>query len=59
MRADKLEECYYKCFGVSVIDIYLERNLFDMKRIMITDFSSFGFFWAQMEEEFVYLMMII
>ena len=40
-------------FGIDIIPMYSERNIFDKKSILITEFCSNGFFWAQFEDELV------
>ncbi|CAF0752252.1 unnamed protein product [Brachionus calyciflorus] len=51
MKADRLNKIYYQIFGMETMDIYLTRNIFNSKTIMISDFSTNGFFWGQTQEE--------
>lgn len=51
MNATYLNDIYRKVFGVDVMEIYLDRNIFETKSIIISDFSTNQFFWAQTEEE--------
>lgn len=53
MNYEKLNSIYFEIFGVETMDIYMARNILDAKSIMLTDFESSGFFWAQLEEEAV------
>jgi hypothetical protein len=53
MSYSKLNTIYYEVFGVGPTEIVLTRNLFDSKKIIITDFASNGFFWAQLQQEAV------
>lgn len=53
MHAKYLNEIYEAVFGVDIMEIYLNRNVFEAKSIIISDFSTNGFFWAQVEEEIV------
>ena len=48
-----LSKIYFDTFGVDVIDIFLSRKIIDAKSIVISDFATNGFFWAQLEEEAV------
>lgn len=38
-------------FGVDLLEIYLDRSIFETRAVIISDFSSNGFFWAQSEDE--------
>ena len=53
MDPNYLNDVYKIVFGVELIEIYLERNIFEAKSLIISDFSKNGFFWAQIEEEAV------
>lgn len=52
MRNDLLNEISYEIFGCQSIEILLSRFIFHKPlKILITDFASNGFFWAQVDEE--------
>lgn len=51
MKSEKLNKIYFEVFGMETMDIYLSRDIFSTKSILISDFSSNGFFWAQNEDE--------
>lgn len=51
MTIKYLNEIYETIFGVELIEIYLDRNVFEAKSILVSDFATDGFFWAQNEEE--------
>lgn len=51
MKSDRLNKIYLEVFGIETMDIYLSRSIFNAKTLLISDFSSNGFFWAQTEEE--------
>ena len=54
MNVKLLNKMCETIFGVEIMEIYLDRNVFDAKSIIISDFSERGdFFWAQIEEEAV------
>ena len=38
-------------FGVDLLEIYLDRNIFETKALILSDFASNGFFWAQIKDE--------
>lgn len=57
MKNEKLNEIYFQVFGMETMDIYLSREIFNTKSILISDFSSNGFFWAQNENEGVKLIL--
>ena len=51
MNAKYLNEFYETVFGADIMEIYLDRNIFEAKSLIITDFSVNGFFWGQVEDE--------
>lgn len=53
MNAAKLNKVHYQVFGAETTDIYLSRDVFSAKSILLTDFSTNGFFWGQIEQEAV------
>jgi len=53
MNWKRLLHIYFEIFGVHILEIYEDRKLAEAKSIMITDFASNGFFWAQFENEAV------
>jgi hypothetical protein len=55
MNWKRLLPIYYEIFGVHILEIYEDRKLAEAKSIIITDFASNGFFWAQFEHEAVTL----
>ncbi len=56
MNTKYLNEIYGKVFGVDVMEIYLDRNIFETDILIITDYSENGFFWAQVKDEKVNLL---
>lgn len=53
MTAEYLNKMCVTIFGVDMIEIYLQRNIFDAQAVIISDFAENGFFWAQIENEAV------
>jgi hypothetical protein len=51
MDYNRLKRVNIELFGVDTLEIYKERNLKEINSILISDFSSDGFFWAQIEDE--------
>lgn len=51
MGTKLLSEMSETVFGVDFLEIYLERSIFETRAVIISDFSSNGFFWAQSEDE--------
>lgn len=57
MNVKYLDDIYETIFGVDIMEIYLNRNVFEAKSILLSDFASNGFFWAQIEEEAVKIIL--
>jgi len=51
MKLGKLNRINEATFGVDALTVYEERDIQPSKRILISDFASNGFFWAQLEDE--------
>jgi len=51
MNAKYLNEIYKQVFGVDIIEIYLDRNIVEAERLIITDYSKNGFFWGQVIDD--------
>jgi len=51
MNGKYLNEIYKEVFGVDIIEIYLDRNIVEAERLIITDYSKNGFFWGQVIDE--------
>lgn len=47
-RMDRMSETV---FGVDIMEIYLDRDMFEVKTVVLSDFSTDGFFWVQAEKE--------
>ncbi len=56
MNFDFLNEMSKKIFGIDILYTYLERKLKEKKTIVISEFASDGFFWAQYLDELVILI---
>ena len=52
-RINKMSNCL---FGIDILNMYAERKIAEKTQIFITEFSSNGFFWAQIKEELVRIL---
>lgn len=55
MSMNFLNRVYFDVFGVKATELFLSRFIFDAKSLLITDFAKNGFFWAQIENDQVFL----
>ena len=53
MKLEKLTKINEAIFGVDALTVYEERLIQPSMRILISDFASNGFFWAQVVDELV------
>lgn len=51
MSPERIDKVWYDVFGVRTLDMYLCRDIFDCKTILISEFATNGFFWGQKDDE--------